>query len=59
MTRQQLCEILELFAVCVLKTAMTEMDPDTQHEIIVSGIENVADSVMVCNKRDALRYSMN
>lgn len=59
MTREELCGILELFAVAVLQTSLSDLDADSQHSLIVHNIENVADSVVVCSKRDALRYSVN
>lgn len=59
MTREELCGILELFATCVIQTSISGLDADTQHDLIVTNIETVADSVMVASKRDALRYSVN
>lgn len=59
MTREELCGILELFAIAVLQTSISGLDADSQHDLIATNIENVADSVMVCSKRDALRYSVN
>lgn len=59
MTREELCRILEQFTVAVISTANTTLDTDEQYALIVNGIENLVDTVMICAKRDALRYSVN
>jgi hypothetical protein len=59
MTREELCKILETFAVAVSQTVISDLDVDSQYALITQGIDNIADSVMICAKRDALRYSVN
>lgn len=59
MTREELCQILENFAVAVSTTVASDADVDTKYALICSGIETIADTVMYCSKRDALRYSVN
>ena len=59
MTREDLCRVLEQFAIASIATTQTELTPDEQCDIISRNIEAVADTVMVCSKRDALRYSVN
>lgn len=59
MTREDLCRVLEQFAIASIATTQTELTPDEQCDIISRNIETVADTVMVCSKRDALRYSVN
>ena len=54
MTREKLTEILETFAVLVLKTGMSDMDTNVQYSLISAGIEDIADAVMFCNDRDRL-----
>lgn len=53
MTREELTKILETFAVLVLKTSMADIDTDLQYELISGGIDNIADTVMLCTKRNA------
>lgn len=59
MTREELCRILETFAIAVSQTVVSDLDVDSQYTLITQGIDNIADSVMICTKRDALRYSVN
>lgn len=59
MTREELCAILENFAIAVTATVISNTDVDTQYDLISKGIDNIADTVMICSKRDALRYSVN
>lgn len=59
MTREDLCRVLEEFAIATIATTQTELTADEQCYMISSHIETLADTVMVCSKRDALRYSVN
>lgn len=59
MTREDLCRVLEQFAIATIATTQTELTADEQCDMISRNIETVADTVMVCSKRDALRYSVN
>lgn len=54
MTREDLTKILEEFAVLVLKTGLTNIDPDQQYELISSGIDTIADTVMFCTDRSRI-----
>ena len=59
MTRDELAKILEQFAVCVIHTAMSDMEADDRYRIISSGIDILADTVMICNKRKLPSPSAN
>ena len=59
MTRSELSAILEQFAVCVIHTAMTDMEPEQQYELISCGIDNIADTVMLFVDRPAPQPSVN
>ena len=54
MTREDLAQLLEQFAVLVLKTHMTGMDADSQYEIITGGIDTITETVMFCTDRTRL-----
>lgn len=54
MTREELAKILEEFAVLVLKTSMTGIDPGFQYELITSGIDTITETVMFCSDRNRL-----
>jgi len=47
MTREELSKILEQFAVCAIHTVMTDMDPDEKYDLIASGIDKIAETVML------------
>jgi hypothetical protein len=51
MTREELSKILEQFAVCVIHTSMTDMEPDEQYTLISSGIDMIVETVMICTER--------
>lgn len=60
MTREELSKILETFAVLVIKTTISGVDPDTQYELISSGIDTITETVMfVTDKNRAVRPSIN
>ena len=59
MTREELSKILEQFAVCVIHTAMTDMGPDEQYNLIAAGIDVIADTVMICTERKIPSPSAN
>ena len=59
MTREELSKILEQFAVCVLHTSMTDMEPDEQYELIACGIDKIAETVMLFVDRPLPRPSVN
>ena len=59
MTRSELAKILETFACCVIQTSMSGMDPEAQYETIASGIDNIADTVMLFVDRPLPRPSIN
>lgn len=54
MTREDLARLLETFAVLVLKTSATDLDPDSQYAVICSGIDNITDTVMFCTDRSRI-----
>jgi hypothetical protein len=54
MTRDELAKILEQFAVCVLHTSMTDMEPEEQYELISFGIDKIVETVMFVNDRNRL-----
>lgn len=60
MTREELSKILETFAVLVIKTTISGVDPDTQYELISGGIDTITETVMfVTDKNRAVRPSIN
>lgn len=60
MTREELSKILETFAVLVIKTTISGVDPDTQYALITSGIDTITETVMfVTDKNRAVRPSIN
>lgn len=59
MTRDELAKILEQFAVCAIHTVMTDMDPDEQYALIASGIDKIAETVMLFVDRPLPRPSVN
>ena len=59
MTREDLCRVLEQFAIATIATSRTDLTAEEQSDMITYHIETVADTVMFCSKRDALRYSVN
>lgn len=59
MTRDDLRNILEQFAVCVIHTTMTDMEPEDQYNLISSGIDMIAETVMICNERKVPCPSVN
>jgi hypothetical protein len=54
MTSEELSKILEQFAICVIHTAMTDMGPDEQYDLISSGIDKIVETVMFVNDRNRL-----
>jgi hypothetical protein len=54
MTSEELSKILEQFAVCVIHTTMTDMEPDDQYNLISSGIDKIVETVMFVNDRNRL-----
>jgi hypothetical protein len=59
MTRDELAKILETFACCVISTSMSGMNTEEQYETIASGIDNIADTVMLFVDRPLPRPSIN
>lgn len=59
MTRDELAEILETFVCCVLSTALSDWSVDAQHKLITSGIDNIADTVMLFVERPFPNPSAN
>ena len=60
MTREELSKILETFAVLVIKTTISGVDPDTQYALISGGIDTITETVMfVTDKNRAVRPSIN
>lgn len=54
MNKQELVAILKLFSTCVLTTAIDEsLDLKQKEALINFGIDEVADTVMICTKRCA------
>lgn len=51
MTREELARLLEQFAVLVLKTGATNIDPETQYGVMASGIDTIVETVMFCTDR--------
>lgn len=54
MTREELSKILETFAVLVIKTTISGVDPDTQYALISGGIDTITETVMFCSDRNRL-----
>lgn len=55
MTKDELVAILKLFSTCVLTTAIDEhLDLKQKEALINFGIDEVADTVMICTKRCAI-----
>ena len=54
MTHQDLARLLETFAVLVLKTHMTDLDAETQYQIIAGSIDNITQTVMFCADRNRI-----
>lgn len=54
MTREELAKLLEQFAVVVIKTSFTDLDPDSQYAMISSCIDTVTDTVMFCTDRNRI-----
>jgi hypothetical protein len=59
MTQAELSKILEQFAVCAIHIAMADMDPDKQYDLIASGIDEIAETVMLFVDRPLPSPSMN
>ena len=59
MTRDELAKILETFACCIVSTMLTDMEVEDQHALITSGIDNIADTVMLFVERPLPRPSAN
>lgn len=59
MTRSELAKILETFACCVIQTSMSGMDTEEQYETIASGIDKIAETVMLFVDRPLPRPSVN
>jgi len=59
MTREELSRILEQFAVCVLHTSISGMEPDDQYNLIAAGIDMITDTVMICTERKIPSPSAN
>ena len=54
MNKDELVAILKLFSVCVLTTAVDDnLDLEQKEALINFGIDEVADTVMICTKRCA------
>lgn len=55
MNKDELVAILKLFSVCVLTTAVDDnLDLKQKERLINFGIDEVADTVMICTKRCAI-----
>ncbi len=59
MTRKELSKILEQFACCVIQTSISDMDTEEQYELISSGIDKIAETVMLFVDRPLPRPSIN
>jgi hypothetical protein len=59
MTRDELAKILETFACCVIQTSMSGMDVEEQYQNIASGIDKIAETVMLFVDRPLPRPSIN
>jgi len=59
MTRDELAKILETFACCVISTSMSGMDVEEQYQNIASGIDKIAETVMLFVDRPLPRPSVN
>lgn len=52
MTRDELTKILEQFTICAIHTATDEsLTAEQQYQLIGTGIDMVAETVMICTKR--------
>ncbi len=54
MTREELSDLLEKFAILAIRTTMTPMEVDDQHDIIASSIDTIVETVMFCTDRNRL-----
>lgn len=59
MTHEDLARLLEQFAIVVIKTALTDLDADTQHAVICGGIDEIVDTVMFCTDRNRITTPSN
>ena len=54
MTREELAQLLEQFAIVAIQTAIAPMAVDDQHAIIASSIDTVVETVMFCSDRNRI-----
>ena len=59
MTKNELTQILEQFAICVIHTTMSDMETNDQYSLISAGIDMIADTVMICGERKLPSPSAN
>ena len=59
MTKNELTQILEQFAICVIHTTMSDMETNDQYSLISAGIDMIADTVMICSERKLPSPSAN
>jgi len=61
MTREDLTQLLEHFAICAISVSQVEeWTVDQRHEMIMDSLDIVADTVMFCtDKKRVLRPSAN
>lgn len=54
MTREELARLLEQFAIVVINTTQTNLDPDCQYSLISGGIDTIVETVMFVNDRNRI-----
>lgn len=55
MDKDELVQILKMFSACVLTTAVdNELTLEQKERLIEFGIDEIADTVMICTKRCAV-----
>ena len=60
MTRDELTKILEQFAICAIHTATDEsLTTEQQYQLIGTGIDMIANTVMICTERKIPSPSAN
>ena len=60
MTRDDLRSILKEFAICAIHTAADEsLTTEQQYQLIGTGIDMIADTVMICTERKIPSPSAN
>lgn len=59
MTYDQVCERLHDFATMVVLISRIDASVEMKYDLISAGCKDVADSIMIGSKADAVRSSLN